>query len=281
LCADPTQPGVGPIVSYLESLPYKPQSNCAPGHYYMLNNTNPAYDPNGQLKTTGTFVPPSNLRSIGDALNEKNISWRFYGGGFNRGSGYCQICNPFEFTTSIMADDAQRTEHLKDTVDMFADIENGTLPAVSFAHPDGALDGHPQSSKLGLFEAYVRSILDKLDANPKLKARTAVFVVFDEGGGYYDSGFIQPLDFFGDGPRIPFIAISEFSRGGRVDHTYSDHVSILKFIERNWRLKPLTERSRDNLPNPIHHKHNPYVPANMPAIGDLFDMFDFGKGRDH
>ena len=281
LCADPTQPGVGPIVSYLESLPYKPQSNCAPGHYYMLNNTNPAYDPNGQLKTTGTFVPPSNLRSIGDALNEKNISWRFYGGGFNRGSGYCQICNPFEFTTSIMADDAQRTEHLKDTVDMFADIENGTLPAVSFAHPDGALDGHPQSSKLGLFEAYVRNILDKLDANPKLKARTAVFVAFDEGGGYYDSGFIQPLDFFGDGPRIPFIAVSEFSRGGRVNHTYSDHVSILKFIERNWRLKPLTERSRDNLPNPIHHEHNPYVPANMPAIGDLFDMFDFGKGRDH
>jgi acid phosphatase len=297
-CADSSQPGVGPIVSYLATLPYHAKPNCETGHYYMLNNTNPAYQPNGVLRTAGTFVPPSNLRSIGDALNERNISWRFYGGGFNRaiagmaGSGYCQICNPFQFQTSVMTDAAQRAEHLKDTMDMFADIENGTLPAVSFAHPDGALDGHPQTSKLGLFEAYVKNILAKLDANPRLKAKTAVFVVFDEGGGYYDSGFIQPIDFFGDGPRIPFIVVSPFSRGGKVVHSYTDHVSILKFIERNWHLKPLTHRSRDNLPNPIHKKSNPYVPVNMPAIGDLFDMFDFdffephfrfdfGHDRDH
>ena len=287
-CSDPSQPGVGPIVNYLQSLPYRPSPSCEPGHYYMLNNTNPAYLANGQLQTSGTFVPPSNLRSIGDALNDNKISWRFYGGAFNRAlaglSGYCSICNPFQFTTSIMADAGQRAEHLKDTVDMFSDIENGTLPAVSFAHPDGALDGHPQSSKLGLFEAYVKNILNKLNANPKLKAHTAVFIAFDEGGGYYDSGFIQPIDFFGDGPRIPFIVISPYSRGGQIVHTYADHVSILKFIERNWRLKPLTPRSRDNLPNPIHQKHNPYVPLNMPAIGDLFDMFDFdhhARADDH
>jgi phospholipase C len=53
----------------------------------------------------------------------------------------------------------------------------------------------------------------------------------------------------------------------------------VKFIERNWHLKPLTNRSRDNLPNPIH-KHDAYVPDNMPAIGDLFDMFDFGHEHD-
>jgi phospholipase C len=46
---------------------------------------------------------------------------------------------------------------------------------------------------------------------------------------------------------------------------------------RNERLQPLTARSRDNLPNPISTATNPYVPVNMPAIGDLFDMFDFGK----
>ena len=94
-------------------------------------------------------------------------------------------------------------------------------------------------------------------------------------GGYYDSGYIQPLNFFGDGPRIPFLVISPYSRGGRVVHTYYDHVSILKFIERNWRLAPLTNRSRDNLPNPIAFADNAYVPRNSPAIGDLFDMFDF------
>lgn len=63
-------------------------------------------------------------------------------------------------------------------------------------------------------------------------------------------------------------------------HSYSDHVSILKFIERNWGLKPLTNRSRDNYPNPVTSTHDPYVPLNSPAIGDLFDMFDFGGDSD-
>jgi hypothetical protein len=52
-------------------------------------------------------------------------------------------------------------------------------------------------------------------------------------------------------------------------------VSILKFIERNWRLKPA--RSGDNLPNPVAEPDNPYVPRNRPAIGDLYEMFDFGR----
>ena len=59
--------------------------------------------------------------------------------------------------------------------------------------------------------------------------------------------------------------------------TYYDHASVLKFIERNWHLQPLTTRSRDNLPNPVSVANNPYVPLNMPAIGDLFDMFDFDR----
>jgi len=62
-------------------------------------------------------------------------------------------------------------------------------------------------------------------------------------------------------------------------HTYYDHVSILKFIERNWGLSPLTGRSRDNLPNPVTASGNPYVPVNSPAIGDLMDMFDFHSGH--
>jgi phospholipase C len=275
-CSDPTAGGVGAIVNYLASLPHHPDPNCAANTFYYLNNTNPAYNPNGTLKTTGNFVPPTTQRSIGDSLSEKGISWRFYGGGFNRGTGFCQICNPFEYQTQVMADPAARAEHIKDTVDMFSDIANGTLPSVSFAHPDGALDGHPSSSKLGLFEAYVKNVLAKLDANPTLKASTAVIITFDEGGGYYDSGFVQPIDFFGDGTRIPLIIVSPFNHGGKIDHDYADHVSILKFVERNWKLSPITGRSRDNLPNPVVDS-NPYVPTNMPALTDLFGLFDFNQ----
>jgi phospholipase C len=90
-----------------------------------------------------------------------------------------------------------------------------------------------------------------------------------------DSGYIQPVDFFGDGTRIRLLIVSPFSEGGHISHRYSDHVSIIKFIERNFGLKPLTARSRDNLPNPKTAKNNPYVPLNTPAIDDLFSAFKF------
>jgi phospholipase C len=180
-----------------------------------------------------------------------------------------------------MGDPAQRAAHIKDTIDFFNAVDNSTLPAVSFVKPDGLLDGHPASSKEDLFEAMVRKIMDHLQANPELFASTALMITMDEGGGYYDSGYIQPLDFFGDGPRIPMIVVSPFSTGGHISHEYADHVSVLKFIERNWLLAPLTARSRDNLPNPIADRDNPYVPRNRPAIGDLFEMFDFGHHAAH
>ncbi len=305
-CGDQTQPGIKAITDYLKSLPWRPDltpTNCEGNRYYMINNTSPGFLANGEVNTAGitagTAVPPSSLRTIGDALNEKHISWVYYGGGFNaavrqangstdpfdlligtNGDWYCDICNPFQYVSSIMGDPVQRKAHIKDAVDLFQDFDRGRLPAVSFLKPDSFTDGHPASSKLDLFEALVERVIDKLKARPELFDSTAVFITMDEGGGYWDSGFFQPLDFFGDGPRIPMIVVSKYSRGGRVVHTYYDHASVLKFIERNWRLKPLTSRSRDNLPNPTASRDNPYVPTNIPAIGDLFEMFQF-DGKDH
>jgi phospholipase C len=180
-----------------------------------------------------------------------------------------------------MGDPVQRAEHIKDAVEFFADVDRGHLPAVSYLKPDSFDDGHPATSKLDILEALVDRVVAHIKARPDLFEETAIFVTFDERGGYWDSGFFQPIDFFGDGPRIPFIVVSPYSRGGRVVHSYGDHASVLKFIERNWQIEPVTGRSRDNLPNPITTNDNPYVPINMPAIGDLFDMFDFERGTDH
>jgi len=71
------------------------------------------------------------------------------------------------------------------------------------------------------------------------------------------------------------LVISPYVKPGTIDHAYGDHGSILKFIEKNWNLKPLSPRSRENLPNPIASPDNPYVPSNGPAIGDLTTVFDF------
>ncbi|RZN30279.1 alkaline phosphatase family protein [Bradyrhizobium sp. Leo121] len=305
-CSDVAHPGVKPIVTYLNNLPYAAEPNCKPNHYYMLNNTDPGYLPNGAL-AGGSSMPPSSVRTIGDALMEKNISWAFYGGAYNDavalsnaavaanpnnpdlnaaaladpahalGVAYCQICNPFQYATSIMANPTVRQAHIKDTADLITAIQDNKLPSVSFGKPDGLLDGHPQSSKVDLFEAYVLNVLNALDNNPELKAETAVFITWDEAGGYWDSGYIQSIDFFGDGPRMPILILSPYSTGGKIYHNYGDHVSLLKFIERNWSLQPLTNRSRDNLPNPTYSRNNEYVPTNSPALADMFDAFDFSK----
>jgi len=271
------------IADYLDALPFKLDSKCGPGQYWQAVNVDPAFTPKG-LVQTGLVVPPTTQRSIGDVLSAHGISWKYYGGGFNAdgtaspfNGSYCNICNPFEYESiypSLVAD------HMRDVTDLFADLKNGTLPAVSYVKPDGTMDGHPASSKWTLFEAFAENIIQLAQSNKEQWAETAIFVTVDEGGGYYDSGFIQPVDFFGTGPRIPMIAVSPFSTGGRVSHAYNEHSSFVKFVERNWKLgTTLSDRSRDNLPNPDQDGENAYVPRNMPAIGDLFDLFDFGDDR--
>lgn len=282
-CADPQQPGVGPILDYLHSLPYKPFRNgdCAPGAYYLLNNYLPGYTPSGQL-TTGTpfVVPPQTLPTIANSLSAHHISWKYYGQGLNAGTDppFCGICDPFQYVTSIMTTSLRN--NIQDFQQFPQDVEHNTLPAVSFIKPDDQInDGHPAYSSLSFFEVFASDVVNDVISHPKVFKDTAIFITFDESGGYYDSGYIQPLTFFGDGPRVPLMVVSPYARHGYIDHTYYDHASILKFIEHNWHLSPLSRRSLDNLPNPKAGADNPYVPTNSPAIGDLMNFFDFSHPR--
>ena len=296
-CADASQPGVAPVLDYLKGLRRPVSSRCEPGHYYLVNNYNPGYFGDGSNAYTDTnsnnyvyTIPPTTVRSIGDALNDHNITWAYFGDHYDRyledkyqlnwNSGldqYCNICNWAQYSSRIMTDPNQRAAHLKDTSDLYAGIAAGNLPAVSYVKPSGLVDGHPASSKLNLYEGFVKKVVDAVKANPALWDNTAIFVTVDEGGGYWDSGYVQPLDFFGDGTRIPMIVVSKYTTGGHINHTYNDHVSFDKFIEANWGLPPITERSRDNLPNPKVEENNPYIPTNSPALGDMMDMFHFPK----
>jgi phospholipase C len=304
-CSDPSQPGVAAILAYLSSLPRQINPNCDDGHYYLLNNYNPGYFGDGSNAYTDTnpsntpfTIPPTSQRSIADVLLENNVSWKGYNDQWNQYVGlkgnpggdkyqlnygtvgknsdqYCNICNGFQYQTQIMTNDKIRTKNLVDTTELYKDIAQGSLPAVSFVKPSGWVDGHPASSKWNLYEGFVKKIVDAVQANPSLWASTAIFVTADEGGGYYDSGYVQALDFFGDGTRIPMIVVSKWTKPGHISHSYADHASVLKFIERNWGLPPISGRSRDNLPNPTPEAGNVYVPTNTPAISDLFDLFSF------
>jgi phospholipase C len=281
-CSDHSAPGVQGVFAYLNTLPYHVFNDCASDHYYLLNNYNPAYNTDGTLNTSTFTVPPQHTTpTIGDALSAHHITWGYFGEGYNGGHpgpNYCPICDPMQYSSSIMTNPALRanTQHGLNDFDRMA--SDGTLPAVSFLKP-GDDDGHAGYSTLAAFEQFVTHAVTEVENNPSLWRSTAIFVTFDEGGGYYDSGYVQPISFFGDGTRIPMVVVSPYTKPGYISHTYTDHVSILKFIERNWRLQPLSSRSLDNLPNPVSSAGNPYVPRNRPAIGDMFDYFDFGHGR--
>jgi phospholipase C len=131
-CSDPGHPGVGPIVGYLRQLNIDPR--CEPGHYYLLNNYNPGWFGNGNNAYTDQSpantpftIPPSSTPSIGDDLNKAKVSWKYYGDQWNNyvndpyqlnygtngtnADEYCNICNPFQYDTSIMSNPAQVAAH--------------------------------------------------------------------------------------------------------------------------------------------------------------------------
>ncbi|MBD8872667.1 alkaline phosphatase family protein [Rhodanobacter sp. DHB23] len=292
-CSDPKQPGVAAIRAFLDARHIP--SKCTPGAYYLVNNYNPGYDMDGRPEPIGPdnyTYPPQTVPTIAEALAKHGVSWKWYTGARDAADvaaqaaawhmpvakaqmlQYNNIGDPLVASAKVMGDPALKSG-LAGLATLDSDLAHHTLPAVSFVVPMGFDSGHPGYSAPASYEAFVKDLLAKVQADPALWAHTAILVTTDEGGGHFDTGYIQTLDFFGDGPRIAMLAVSPYARKGVVDHAYGDHASILKFIERNWRLPPLSPRSRDNLPDPVTTAAHPYRPTNGPAVSDLMSMFQF------
>ncbi len=299
-CSDASQPGVGAILSFLATKHVA--SNCDAGKYYLVNNYNPGFDVNGNPQPIGPTnfnYPPQTVPTIAEALAAKGVSWKWYTGGRDaadvtvetallqaeglplaqaaasaQAAQYNVIGDPLVGSSNVMGTPSLKS-NLTDLTTFMSDISNNTLPAVSFVVPKNLDSGHPGDSAPATYEAFLKTVLASVQANQALWAHTAILITTDEGGGHFDTGPIQNLDFFGDGPRIPMLVVSPFARAGMVDHTYYDHASVLKFIEHNWRLQPLSARSRDRLPNPVSSSASPYLPVNTTSIGDLMSMFNF------
>lgn len=279
-CSDHGSPGVRGVHGFLNDLPYRAfrSGNCDPETYYMVNNMDPAFSPMGEPLPLGDdklLLPPQSIPTIGDALTAKGVSWRWYSGGRNDGKNvdkeYCAMCDTQSYFSSTMLGSDKSKLH--DLQQFYVDAQNeAEFPAVSIIAPYDSVSGHPGYAMETGFDELLRGIVNRVKQTPELWKKTAIIVTYDEGGGYYDSGYVQFIDFFGDGSRVPLLFISPHAKKGYVDHTYYDHASILKFIERNWNMQPLSDRSRDNLPNPVHNKSSPYVPKNRPAIGDLMNL---------
>jgi|HubBroStandDraft_5_1064220.scaffolds.fasta_scaffold03322_6 acid phosphatase len=292
-CSDAQQPGVSAILGFLQKKGVA--SHCEPGAYYLVNNYGAGYDLDGHTQPLGPknyTYPPQTVPTIAEALDKAGVSWSWYTGGRDaadvgvemkklhlsldaaRRLQYNDIGDPLVASKTVMTQPALKSR-LKGLTSFDRDVARGTLPAVSFLVPKNLDSGHPGYSVEATYEDFVRTVITEVQAHPKLWAHTAILVTTDEGGGHFDSGFIQILDFFGDGPRIPMIVVSPFVKRGYIDHSYTDHASISKFIEYNWDLPRLSSRSRDNLANPVASPQDPYKPTNGPAVGDLLTLFSF------
>jgi phospholipase C len=217
---------------------------------FVVNTLQPTaipFYPNTKLNKQ---LPPQNMPTIGDRLSDKNISWAWYAGGWNDASAGKADKNfqfhhqPYVYFSRYAEGTVERTAHLKDETDFIKAIETGTLPAVSFYKPIGALNEHPGYADLISVEQHIADLLARIEASSQWK-NTLVIVTYDENGGFWDHVAPPKKDRWGPSTRVPTLIISPFAKRGFVDHTEYDTTSILKLIETRFSLKPLTDRDAD------------------------------------
>jgi phospholipase C len=146
----------------------------------------------------------------------------------------------------------------------------GKLPAVSWIVPSQADSEHPPAS-VHRGQAYVTAIINAAMKSPDWDS-TAIFLAWDDWGGFYDHVVPPAVDQNGYGLRVPAIVISPYARRGYIDHQTLSSDAYLKFIEDDFlggaRLNPLT----DGRPDP-----RPDVREDAPILGNLDQDFDFSQ----
>jgi phospholipase C len=176
------------------------------------------------------------------------------------------IWNPLPWFQTVKADHELR--NVVPMKNLFTMARRGTLPAVSWVVPSQRVSEHPP----GLVTAgqtYVTSIVDALMRSRDWRS-TAIFLAWDDWGGFYDHVVPPKVDVNGYGLRVPGLVISPYARHGYIDHQVLSFDAYAKFIEddflRSSRLDPAT----DGRPDP-----RPTVREDVPQLGDLVSDFDF------
>ena len=205
-------------------------------------------------------------------LNRHHVSWAYYldGGAREPGhkNGVPPIWNILPRFTDIHED--QQAGNVQPLDIFLAAVKAGTLPSVSWIAPNKKDSEHP-NAKVSAGQSYVTRLVNAIMQGPEWSS-TAIFLSWDDWGGFYDH--VQPpqVDALGYGIRVPALVISPYAKKGFVDHQTSSFDSYLKFIEDDFlegaRLDPKT----DGRPDP-----RPDVREAELILGDLHQDFDFGQ----
>jgi phospholipase C len=184
-----------------------------------------------------------NIKTLPDLLEKAGVSWKYYA------------------TPNVWMNGLQSIKHIwfgpmrekiQDPDTIFTDLENGTLPAVSWLVPPDAADYNEHPGSGGSVCRGENWTVERVNAimESEYWPTTAVVIVWDDFGGFYDHVPPPHLDIMGLGPRTPALIISPYTRqgdnpdGGYIDSTTYEFSSVLRFIENLHGLKALTNRDR-------------------------------------
>jgi len=206
------------------------------------------------------------IPTIGDRLSASNVSWKWYSGGWdnallstpsnpvNNGQTppnppvdplFQWHHQPFAYYDNYAPwvngqVNPTSAAHLQDENNFFADVQNGTLPAVTFIKPLGPDNEHPGYADLLQGQQHVAKIVNAVQQSQYWN-NTLIIVTYDEHGGRWDHVPPPVKGIWGDGSRVPAIVIGAFAKQGFIDHRQHDTLSILKTIEQIYGLKPLND----------------------------------------
>ncbi len=186
-----------------------------------------------------TFESPCfDFQTLADSLEAKGISWKYYAPSQDQ-SGY--IWSALDAIEHIRNTELW-TGHVVPTTQFVTDAANGNLPAVSWIVVGSGMSEHPPASVCVGENWTVRQLNAIMQGPPEQWNSTAVFLTWDDFGGFYDHVPPPTVDNFGFGPRVPLLIISPYAKRGHISHRLYEFSSILKFVETRFGLEPLTDR---------------------------------------
>jgi phospholipase C len=247
-----------------------------PNRFYLMSGTSGGITTNG-LWGYGIF-DSGRWPIILDVLDDADVSWKIY----YIGSDGVEVGDTDNVAVfwSRWAHDPRTTATLDDYLE---DCRRGTLPNVSWIIPSFSMqfDEHPDADvRIGM--GFQQQVIEALRSSPDWH-QSALFLTYDEHGGFFDHVTPPQVDAYGLGVRVPLWVVSPHALPGpRVSRRPADHVSTLKFIERAWGLPTLASRNHtfdDATPTGGNYQAGgaPAPPRDgLAGLSDLFDLFDFG-----
>ena len=183
--------------------------------------------------------PCFHFKTLADELQSAGISWKYYappkgvnGYSYSTLNSFTQFRDTSLWTTNVV------------DYDTFAsDVASGNLPAVSWLSPGRIQSEHPPQDFCPGEDWTVEQI-NAIMQNSTLWDSTAIFITWDDFGGFYDHVVPPARDQFPLGPRVPLLIISPYVKSGYISHTQYEFASVLRFIEERFGLAPLGDRDK-------------------------------------